>query len=179
VKQEDVISNLWHVLTKPATTYEELAVRIENRTGERVNRGMVAQAVTYLRSNTEEYGWTVPHVKRGPAGGGDDGRYFRMLLDHKNGYHFVEKPEQLEHMERGTLSTLRQTVTMSKAQITMLKGAHENLRSHKMRAELKDTIEDYEYATRRMERIVRSYEEAQEEVEEANGTTGKPVLKLV
>lgn len=158
-KMDQIIEKMWAALRRPATTMEELAERVSDGMGETIGAAYLTTVMQHLRKHCLEYGWNVPHVKRGPATEADEGRFFRCLVDRDGEYYFDENPESLKHMANGTYGTVKQTVTMSRNQVAMLTMQVEHVRSLKARAKLREYIDDYSYATRKMANLLGTLEE--------------------
>jgi hypothetical protein len=158
---DKIIDAIWLALRKPATTYEELAERVSTSMKERISASDISNALAYLRRNALEYGWTVPHVKRGaPVDGnaieddGDDGRYFRCLIDRDGTFFFDDDAAASAHFKRGAEATLNQIVTLSKNSVTMLQANIAHTRSTNQRAMLNDVLADFQYAARKSELVL-------------------------
>ena len=73
---DEIIDAIYKVL--PASSYEEIRLEVQKQLGVRLELADINYAIGYLRKNSDEYRWTIPHVgKQVP------GRYFAVSLDKK------------------------------------------------------------------------------------------------
>src|SRR5262245_36370393 len=139
----------------PATQYSEIAETMTSVLKETITESMVAQLLVHLRVNMDYYGWTVPHVKRGPAGeGGDDkGRLFAVLVDKDGTFYFDEAHRA--HFDAGALSTMMTVARQAKNLSNSLGVAKQYERSRARRDAMQDLNDDVDYLAKRANRMVR------------------------
>ena len=139
----------------PATTRDELSEKMKVELGYPVSIGIVDGALAYVRKRGEELEWTVPHVKRGVPGWGEENRYFRLPAERSG--RFALTQERRDHHDAGLNSTVQTFTTQAgnlQTQVTML-AEHETLRVHRQYIEyIGDMLESVSRGMRRLQNIV-------------------------
>jgi hypothetical protein len=75
---DDYIDTLHTVL--PAKSKRDIRIKMSRVLGRRITDHIVCKTLTHLRTNYMNYGWTVPHIKKGPST--DTLSYFAVKVDH-------------------------------------------------------------------------------------------------
>ena len=159
-KLDDIITGIFDVLTEaPATTMKEIVTKINRATRMGVDLGDVNNALTQLRRHSAEWGFTVPHVKRGKAKATDKGRYFVMEVD-RHGEYVLSDPLKVIHFDSGMLATFRQSKTMLEVVAAAARLGVTHTRSTSQKAKLTDRADDCTYAARKLATLIREMEEA-------------------
>ena len=158
-----MIESLWRAL--PARTLEEIADKMNTqRDVSGVTRGDVAAYLGHLRRRVDQYGWTVPHVKRGTNVDGGK-RFLRMLVD-PDGTRLLDEGNNTIHLLDGAAATISQIATLASNESAALKVAIEHTRSINLRRRLREFVGDFAYMKNKAELLGEAIEE------ERNGTTG-------
>lgn len=144
----------------PATSYEEIAKKVGKTMRERISLGIINNAIAHLRSNCAEYGWTIPHVKRGTAIETDEGRYVALLVDRNGHYELDQNPDAIRHISNGIAGSIMQTATMMQNLTSATKIAATHTRSINTKAKFNDLAEDFSYIARKAAAVVRELEKA-------------------
>jgi len=139
----------------PASTYEEIAAKMSEALGRRVNVTIVAMTLHYVRGNAEDLGWTVPYTKHGPAVEGDEERFF--ALDLERDPNFVMDEEHQRHVNNGSHNTIQTIATHAENLVVMLAACvlHERLRVRK--DFLNDLQDDLGYVARKSRRMANQF----------------------
>jgi hypothetical protein len=139
----------------PANNYQEIADKVSRIMRRPVGESAVSNALTHLRSNSAEYGWTVPHVQRGT---GEGERFIMLLVDRDGHYELDSNPAALDHIKDGGIGTLRQIATMMQNQTAAFQIAVTHTRKINTRAHLSDLADDFLYIARKAAAAVREME---------------------
>lgn len=79
-RMDRAIDGLFQIL--PATTHEDIAERLGKYLRRHVKVSEVGRILLHLRNHCDEYGWTVPHAKRGKHAFTEEGfRFFHVLVE--------------------------------------------------------------------------------------------------
>lgn len=114
-KQDELIDHIYHVLVSNdgARHVKEIVELLHNERKVSVTENMVDSAFAHLRKMAEKdpdhFGWTSPHVQRGPNSVGDK-RYFVALID-SNGDHFVDGDHRYDSVESGAINTVKEAAS--------------------------------------------------------------------
>jgi hypothetical protein len=122
--------------------------------------GIIAWALAHLRARSAEYGWTIPHVKRGAGTDDDEGRYIALLVDRDGHYELDQNPDALMHITNGIVGTIKQTVTQMTNMSAATRIAATHTRSINARARLNDLADDFAYMARKAAAVARDLEKA-------------------
>jgi len=142
----------------PASTCDEIASKISKGKRFTVSTGTVNNALAHLRANCAEYGWTVPHVKRGIAT--NEGRFIALLVDRDGHYELDQNADALAHITDGAANTIQQTATMMQNECAALRIAATHTRSTNSRARLNDLADDFNYIARKAAAVIRELKAA-------------------
>jgi len=151
-RRDQIIEAIYDAL--PATSYSEITDRL-NKKGFKTNRGQVNNAIAHLRINSAGYGWTIPHVKRGPDVAADKNRYVGLLVDRDGRYELDQNKEAVLHITNGIVGDLQQTSTMMQNEVAAIKIAATHTRSINQRTRLNDLADDFSYIARKAAAVVR------------------------
>jgi len=157
-KRDRVIAAIYEVL--PATTCDEIATKVSRKLRETVTRGEIYNDIYHLRRNSKEYTWSIPHVRRGIAREQDEHRYFAVPVDRDGIYVLDETPEARDHLQNGSVGTMKQTASMMLNQTNALKIAATHTRSVNARAKINDLADDFAYIARKAAAVVHELEVA-------------------
>jgi hypothetical protein len=150
--QDRVIEAIFDAL--PATSYGEITRKV-NRTIRHVGIGVISNALCHLRRNSAEYGWTVPHVKRGSPGDSDKNRFFPLLVDRDGRYELDSNPEYKMHLNNGALATAQHAATMLANEAAAIRLAAMSTRSVNARAKCNDLADDFAYVAKKAAAVAR------------------------
>ena len=139
--QNDLIYAIGNAL--PAASYAEIVGRVRTATGASVSYQDVAWAISRLRRHAEQYGWTIPHSRRGNTLPGED-RFFMLLVD-RAGDFFVVDDERREQLHVGASDVLNTTAQTMKNIGTSLEMATAYERSPAMKRALNNILTDVKY----------------------------------
>jgi hypothetical protein len=152
--RDKVIEAIFDAL--PSDSYEGIAEDVGDKLNLRITSGDISNALTHLRRNSAEYGWTVPHVKRGTPHRVDrPGRFFAVLVDRDGHYELDANPDSAAHMQRGALATAQHAATMLTNETAALRIAATNTRSVNARARINDLADDFSYVARKAIAVAR------------------------
>jgi hypothetical protein len=155
-KVDQLIEAIFDAL--PATSYEEITRKVVKATKLKTNIGQINNAICHLRANCAEYGWTIPHVKRGNAIDSDKGRYIALLVDRQGHYELDQNPDATRHISNGITGTIKQTMSLMQNVGTASRIAATHTRSVNQRARLNDLASDFEYIARKAAAVARDIE---------------------
>lgn len=149
-----IIEDIFDVL--PAKTYYDIAKKLRTK-GWNVGCGVVSNALTTLRRNPAEYGYTVPHIKRGMARRYErnEDRLICILVDRDGHYELDSNPLARKHINAGAIATAQHAATMLSNEAKALELAATNTRSINARARIKDLADDFGYVARKAVAVVR------------------------
>lgn len=159
---DKVIDAIFMVL--PAKSVEEIAEKIrEYDPSLGVTRSYTAFALSELRAKPARYGWTVPHVKRGPPGteDGEDERYVAVLVSEMGDLDLDSSPITLQQIRLGSLSIYGHIRTMGRKHIAMLQAESKHMVNRDRRRRNKDMAAMLEEVARRCDHMI---EELHEEI---------------
>jgi len=160
--QDQIIAAIFHAL--PATDVEEIATKVSRTMGRTITPAMTNTALAHLRANAVDYGWDVPHVKRGAAVAEDEGRYRKVLVDHTGESYFEDSDR--EHIRKGRRSVLAGASTQLANQARMIQMIIPYERGRTIKRELSDVHDIIDHIARRLHRLVEKMDD------EADGTNG-------
>src|SRR5262245_5568802 len=154
-KQDKLIEAIFDAL--PATTTAQIAERVSLAVGKPIAESYITTLMTHLRKRRAEYGWTIPHVKKGKPNtdGLDEDRYCAVLVERDGKYEIDKRPNMLMHIHRGNKSTVLQTVTQLQNQTGALRACAEQSRRPTVRAKLNDLADDIAYVARKAAAVAR------------------------
>jgi hypothetical protein len=121
---DDIIEAIYKVL--PASSYEEIRLGVQKQLGVRLELADINHAIGYLRKNSDEYRWTIPHVgKQVP------GRYFAVSLDKKAKLAMTD--ESRLALRTGMLASISRLASQSRNEQAALEQSliNEGVTSHK------------------------------------------------
>jgi len=150
--RDQIIEAMFDAL--PATSYYELMKKINSAKRWHISIGDVSNALTHLRRNSAEYGWSVPHIKRGMAGRRDKNRLFALLVDRDGHYELDSNPEAKVHLNNGAMATTQHAATMLSNEAAALRIAATATRSLSARARMNDLCDDFEYVVRKAKSLL-------------------------
>jgi hypothetical protein len=146
--------------TLPAATYWEIRTKVRAN-GLNVDFGDINNAIAHLRRNSAEYGWTIPHVKRGPVGlASERTRLFAVLVDREGHYELDSNPDARVNLRDGAISTAQHVATMMGNEAAALRIAATNTRSVNGRERINDLADDFAYVARKAVSVVRELRQA-------------------
>jgi hypothetical protein len=151
--QDQLIEAIFDAL--PATSYDEIVSKVNKSTKLRTNAGRVNNAIAHLRAHSADYGWTIPHVKRGTALVGEEGRYLALLVDRQGHYELDSNPDAARHINGGINGSIQQAATMMQNLTAGTRIAATHTRSTNSRAKFNDLADDFEYIARKAAAVVR------------------------
>lgn len=151
-KMDRVIEAMFDVL--PANTSEEIAIKVSKKLGERCSRSFIDIAISDLRKRTEEWGWTIPHVKRGPPKPDEENRFFVMLNDKDGTPSYLDDESRL-HIKTGTTSTVATVAQQSTNLAHTLNVAQQYERTKAHRERLEELHADMAYVARKARKMVK------------------------
>jgi hypothetical protein len=135
----------------PAKTLEEIQDKFKAK-GVNVTISTLEQALFRLRRHAEQYGWSVPHVVRGPNS--DKRCYFAVLRDKKGDFHLIsEHRAYSRHGFRGTVSHI---ANMGKNETVALRMLAQFDKSKVRREGAESLILDLEYVARKAKALLRA-----------------------
>ena len=104
------VEALFQVL--PCSSYQEIADKMSAHLGSEksLTTADVGVVLSHLRGHSDEYQWTVPHVRRGKPDESDEGRYFAALVDANGDIEPLTVAERW-HMKRGANGTMQSAIT--------------------------------------------------------------------
>lgn len=112
-----LVDHLFQAL--PADDHKEIARKLTKRAGRKINAAYVSTLLSYLRKNSQKYGWTVPHAARGAMGkNGKGGRFFHVLVERGRDPQFDKHHEQ--NLNAGVFSTISGVATQMRNQADAL-----------------------------------------------------------
>jgi hypothetical protein len=166
MKTDQLINLMYEALQDGSCkTYSDLTSKINEKldgSGVYLNIGRVATAMAHLRKNCGQYGWTIPHIKRGVPNVGEEERIFYTLVD-KGGNFWVSEGDR-ENLNRGMNSTVQQVVTEVINSAKALDGISLHVRSRLYAERMKDWADDLRYIARKGKALLR--------LVQADGTNG-------
>ena len=142
-RTQQILDNLYEIL--PCATMEEITDKLNAR-GLNVSRGAVEQVMARLRKEAPAWGWTIPHVKRGPAMNGEEHRYFAVLCT-KDGW-FMDSHDK-GNLRKGVVSTVQLVATQTNNSAKALEAAALHSASRSYAHALRDWAEDLKYISRK------------------------------
>jgi len=155
-RRDQIIEAIFDAL--PADSYEDIVTKVNRATRLRVTHAQVNNAIAHLRSHSAQYGWTIPHVKRGPGVGMDEGRFVAYLVDRQGHYELDVNPDAGRHLANGMSATIKHTASMMKNASAATRIAATHTRSVNARNRLNDLADDFAYIARRAAAVVRDLE---------------------
>jgi hypothetical protein len=148
-KMDLLIDELYVVL--PSKSMKEIQQKLIPL-GQEVSLAMIGQALFHLRKHAAQYGWSVPHVKRGPDP--EERCYFPVLVDDQGSFIMDEKYRAYARQGfRGTLSLIS---NMGQNEVTALRIALKYIKSRIKRERLSDSLDDVEYAAKKVRLALRA-----------------------
>ena len=150
-RRDYLIEQLFDVL--PSTTIAAIADKLSRKTRSTVTPAVVGPLITYLRSHASEYGWTIPHVKRG-LNDVNGKRFFAALVNADGTYTLDETPQTAGFVKDGAISTVSHATTSLENEQAALRICADLTRSRNRRAELQDWADDMAYLARKGKRLL-------------------------
>lgn len=138
-----------------AESYESLRKQMARILGVRFSLSQVNCTLAYLRRHAEEYGWTVPYVKRGTAIDGEEHRFF--ILDIERDPDFRMDAEYRGNFDNGCHTSVGVIERTCKNLEIMLETAkqYEPLRVHRdYLDDFKEVIAHFGTRAARLKRMV-------------------------
>jgi len=130
MKTPDLIRFIGKAMGTSAGSYAEITARVNAMSIEPVVYAQVAQAIYRLRkAEPDEWGWTIPHCKRGPT---EPGRLFRMSTAPPAASTFYSQAK-VAATEVGAYGSARTSQTMLENVAKHLDALALNLPPHKRR----------------------------------------------
>jgi hypothetical protein len=169
-RRDAIIDAIWHCL--PATTLKGLARKVSRHLGERISKGVVDNAIVYLRRHPEQYGWTIPHVRRGQprptrkvhmADGrevlvkGDEDRFNAVLWDDKD---TIFNEDHKRHIDAGIVSTLREVHRKSANESKALEAVSRTAPSMPVRRRMAEIAADFVKIEKKADALIREMQRA-------------------
>jgi hypothetical protein len=155
-KMDILLSGIYAVL--PANSLTEVQGKLKAR-GVDVSIPAIEQALFYLRRHANQYGWSVPHVKRGPRS--DKRCYFAVLRDKDR--RFTLPLEYQAYSSHGFSGTVSQIANLGKHETTALRMMIQFEKRKPIRDASEELIVDLEYISKKAKALLRR---------SANGSNG-------
>lgn len=138
----------------PANSLDEIRKRMNKELKVRWETiGMTSAIISYVRKHYQEFGFTVPHVKRGKADPGEQGRFFAVLVEKDGTFYFDE--EHHDHLQNGTRSSIASIAQQSLNLKTIVATCKQYERSKGHRDYLDELEENFEFVAKRTARILK------------------------
>jgi len=147
-KTDILISGIYAVL--PAGSLTEIQEKLKDR-GLDVSIPAIEQALFHLRKHCNQYGWSVPHVKRGP--GGDERLYFAVLRDKERRFHLPS--EYQAYSAHGFNGTIRHIANLGRNETVALRMMIQHEKRKPVRDGIEELIVDLEYVARKARSLAR------------------------
>jgi hypothetical protein len=146
-KVDELINDIFTVL--PCKSYMEIADKVSALRKVPVKKIHITDAISHLRkhSTTPAYGWTIPHIKRGPATS-TTGNRLRAVLFNRRADEFISDEERIDTQE-GMVSTLSLIASQAQHQQAALEAAAKYERSKIKREAARELALDVGYVGRK------------------------------
>lgn len=143
-RTDALLDKLYEIL--PAPNQRSLAAALG------VSVGYISVLLSHLRRHANRYGWTVPHVRRGPNTD-DSQRFFAVREDRGEGYILDDTHENRLYLRQGALSTVKHISSSMSNEAAALDLAAIHTRSRNLRLELEDLAELSRFLQKRADRL--------------------------
>lgn len=133
----------------PATGYPDIRDKV-NATLDPMDTPVtttdIATAISFIRCNADELGWTIPHCRRGPI---TDEDRLQMLLVDRDGDFFVASDGRQDQLRDGTISSLATVAQMMQNHGAAIQMGVAYQRSTILKRELRSWLADMQWMSQK------------------------------